>query len=215
MRRITFSLLFATFCACIPLTSNAQEYYNKRLRFVYIDHETKTPINRLCEHIIKQRDNAIEFGDALILYLANGLRSQVALVNLEDKSGQNRNKPESFFNIIDALQNTISHSVNAREDRRNILNLFDEYNFINENKEFLFKSVTMDFYVDEDFWGLRHNERIIAHLYTIFEAVSYPPEQFIFNVYKPRENDIHYPEGKPFGQLNIDNINKTLRILTY
>ena len=114
-----------------------------------------------------------------------------------------------------ALQDFNSHNVVARNDRTNILNLFDEYNFLDENGNLRFNTVIMDFYVGASFWSLGNNEKIIAHLFTALNAASFPKDRFSFNVYKPRGEKLVYVEGMPFGDNNIDGINSKLKIFEY
>ena len=193
----------------------AQDYSNVNLHFVYIDHEPSTPVNKLCQRIRTLRDDAIEVEDALIIYLSDGRQSLLSFTNLHDNHGRNRDKNEAFVDIIAALQDANSHDVIAQEDRRNILNLFDEYNFVDEQGRFLFSSVTMDFYVSPEFWALGNHEKIISHLFVDLDAASFPKEKLSFNVFKPKGELLQYPEGMPFGDNNIDGINQKLNILEY
>ena len=125
MKRI--QLLFGAIVACfvIALSAKAQDYSKMNLHFIYIAHETSTPVNKLCERIRTVRDDALEVEDALIIYLSDGVLSPVSLTNLKDQSGLHRDSPESYTDIIAALQDFNSHNVVARNDRTNLLNLFD------------------------------------------------------------------------------------------
>ena len=195
---LTVILLFVgTFSA------KAQDYSNVNLHFVYIDHEPSTPVNQLCQRIRTLRDDAIEVEDALIVYLSDGKQSLLSFTNLHDVNDRNRDKNEAFVDIIAALQDANSHDVIAQEDRRNILNLFEEYNFIDEDGQFLFNSVTMDFYVGPEYWSLGNNEKVISHLYVDFNAASFPKDKLVFNVFKPKGQLLNYQEGMPFGDNNM------------
>lgn len=193
----------------------AQDYSNVNLHFVYIDHEPSTPVNQLCQRIRTLRDDAIEVEDALIVYLSDGKQSLLSFTNLHDVNDRNRDKNEAFVDIIAALQDANSHDVIAQEDRRNILNLFEEYNFIDEDGQFLFNSVTMDFYVGPEYWSLGNNEKVISHLYVDFNAASFPKDKLVFNVFKPKGQLLNYQEGMPFGDNNIDGINQKLSVYEY
>ena len=207
---LTVILLFVgTFSA------KAQDYSNVNLHFVYIDHEPSTPVNQLCQRIRTLRDDAIEVEDALIVYLSDGKQSLLSFTNLHDVNDRNRDKNEAFVDIIAALQDANSHDVIAQEDRRNILNLFEEYNFIDEDGQFLFNSVTMDFYVGPEYWSLGNNEKVISHLYVDFNAASFPKDKLVFNVFKPKGQLLNYQEGMPFGDNNIDGINQKLSVYEY
>ena len=205
------------FVACFfeQAAGQEQKYSSMNLHFVYIDHETSTPVNKLCERLRTLRDDALEVEDALILYLADGQSPRVSLVNLVDMHGKQRDQTDAYTGIISALQDANSHDVIAREDRRHIIDLFDEFNFVDESGQLHFNSVIMDFYVGSSFWSLGNNEKIIAHLFTIFKASSFTRDKFAFNVYKPRGIELSYEKGMPFGDNNIDDINNKLSIFDY
>jgi len=215
MNRIQIIGLTILACLLSFVSAKAQDYSKMNLHFIYIAHETSTPVNKLCERLRTVRDDAIEVEDALIVYLSDGALSPISFTNLKDNSGRNRDSQDSYTDIIAALQDFNSHNVVARNDRTNILNLFDEYNFLDENGNLRFNTVIMDFYVGASFWSLGNNEKIIAHLFTALNAASFPKDRFSFNVYKPRGEKLVYVEGMPFGDNNIDGINSKLKIFEY
>lgn len=215
MKKYQLLILAVILSFMSTVSLSAQDYSKVNLHFVYIDHEPTTPVNQLCQRIRKLRDDAIEVEDALIVYLSDGRQSMLSFTNLEDKQGKERDKSEAFVNIIAALQEANSHDVIAQEDRKNILQLFEDYNFVNDNGVFLFNSVTMDFYVSPEFWTLGNHEKVISHLFVVFDAASFPKEKLAFNVFKPKGQSLNFPEGMPFGDNNIDGINKKLSIFEY
>ena len=215
MNRIQIIGLTILACLLSFVSAKAQDYSKMNLHFIYIAHETSTPVNKLCERLRTVRDDAIEVEDALIVYLSDGALSPISFTNLKDNSGRNRDSQDSYTDIIAALQDFNSHNVVARNDRTNILNLFDEYNFLDENGNLRFNTVIMDFYVGASVWSLGNNEKIIAHLFTALNAASFPKDRFSFNVYKPRGEKLVYVEGMPFGDNNIDGINSKLKIFEY
>lgn len=208
-------LLIIAFMLAGVLGVQAQDYSKVNLHFVYIDHEPSTPVNQLCQRIRTLRDDAIEVEDALIVYLSDGRQSLLSFTNLQDVYGKNRDKNDAFVDIIAALQDANSHDVIAQEDRKNILRLFDEYNFVDENGRFLFNSVTMDFYVGPEYWTLGNHEKVISHLFVDFDAASFPKEKLSFNVFKPKGLSLNYQEGIPFGDNNIEGINQKLSVFEY
>jgi len=215
MRKYQFIILTVVLSLFGINSAFAQDYSNVNLHFVYIDHEPSTPVNKLCQRIRTLRDDAIEVEDALIIYLSDGRQSLLSFTNLKDIYGGNRDKNEAYVDIIAALQDANSHDVIAQEDRKNILKLFEEYNFIDESGRFLFNSVTMDFYVGAGFWALGNHEKVISHLFVDFDASSFSNDKLSFNVFKPKGESLNYPEGMPFGDNNIDGINQKLKILEY
>lgn len=215
MNKIGTSLIMTLLLLMVVTIARAQDYSTMNLHFIYIDHEPSTPVNQLCERMRTLRDDAIEIDDALIIYLADGKQSLMSFTNLKDIYGKNRDTNDAFVSIIAALQDANSHDVIASEDRKNILNLFDEYNFVNEEGLFKFSSVTMDFYVGSEFWSLGNNEKVISHLYVDFDVAMLPKDKFFFNIFRPKGETLEYPEGKPFGNNNIDGINEKLSIFEY
>lgn len=210
-----FLLLIVALTFMPTIFANAQDYSKMNFHFVYIDHETSTPVNQLCKRIRTLRDDAIEVEDALVVYLSDGRQSMMSFTNLKDINNENRDTNEAFVNIIAALQDANSHDVIAREDRKNILKLFDDYNFIDEQGRFLFNSVTMDFYIGPDYWNLGNHEKVIAHLFVDFDASSFAKTKLAINIFKPKGVDLKYPEGMPFGDNNIEGINQRLSIFEY
>lgn len=204
-------ILFFTMAIAV----SAQDYSKMNVHFVYIDHEPSTPVNRLCERIRTLREDAIEVDDALIIYLANGPQPLLSFTNLKDLYGKNRDTNDAFVNIIAALQDANAHDVLAREDRKSILKLFEEYNFVDNTGKFLFNTLTLDFYVGSEFWALGNNEKVISRLFSVLDASSFSKEKFVFNVFKPKGEKLKYPEGLPFGDNNIDGINNKLGIFEY
>lgn len=157
----------------------------------------------------------MDVDDALILYLSDGRTSLTSFTNLKDEYGKNRDNRNAFDEIIAALEDANSHDVIAATDISNILQLFEEYNFINSDGSFVYNSVTFDFYVGTNFWSLGNNEKVIAHLFEAFSMKSLPKDKFTINIFKPRTDHPKYPEGKPFGDNNIEGINQVVRIMDY
>lgn len=211
--RILTLLLLTCITGCMDVW--AEDVSSMNLHFVYIAHESTTPVNQLCERIRTLQNDAVEIDDALIVYLSDGLNSPMSFANMRDYTGRGRDTQQAFDSVIGALQDANSHDVVARHDIANILNLFSEYNFLNENREVIYNSVTFDFYVGPSFWGLNNNEAVIAHLYAAFDVQSLPKSKFTLNVYVPRADELKYPEGQPFGPNNIDGINNKVKILKY
>ena len=195
--------------------ATAQDYSMMNLRFIYISHEPGTPVGRLWEKIRAIRNDAVEIDDALIVYLADGRQPLVSFTNLKDPDALQRDRDEAFFSINAALQDAIAHDVIAKEDRKNILRLFDQFNFVTDDGQLRFNSVAMDFYVGPSFWALGNNLQVIAHLYTAFGAASYPKDKLSFSVYKPKGQDLGEDANQLFGDNNIDGINQKLSMFEY
>ncbi|MCF0126496.1 MAG: hypothetical protein HUJ68_12235 [Clostridia bacterium] len=185
------------------------------LHFVYIAHEITTPVNELCARLTALQEDAIEINDALIIYLSDGKASIVTFTNLKDVSDKGRDKDIAFIEVISALQDANSHDVIASYDVENIINLFEEYNFVNDEGGIIYNNVTFDFYVGKSFWTLGNNEKVISHLYHDFSMANLPKNQFVLNIYVPKSDHLRYPQGMPFGDNNVENINNKVKILEY
>lgn len=214
-RWLLAALLPFMFCFLAVTKAGAQDFSKMNLHFVYIDHEPTTPVNQLCQKLRILRDDATEIDDALIIYLSDGKSSPMSFTNLKDVTGNKYDQREAFDDVIDALQNANSHDVIAREDRRNILNVLDAYNFIDDAGRLRFASVVIDFYVGPSFWTLGNNEKVISHLFVALNAAAYTRDKFSFYIWKPRGENLGYPEGKPFGDKNIDGINSKVSVFEY
>lgn len=209
----------------------AQENNNeKRLHFVYIDHEVTTPTKVLNERMTQRFYDVGEFKDreALVLYLSNGRRSPVAFVNLKDYltkaqlerlsiSGQSRDTEEAFKSVLETMNNANSHDVEPLIDIDNIINLFEGLHVFNDNGKLNFKVLRLDFYIGPKFWLLRNNEKIISRLYALLYhgLQEDDKEKITFNIFKPKGTQLDYPDGKPFGDANLNGINEKLQIMDY
>lgn len=185
----------------------------KRLHFIYIDHESDTPVNRLCNKLKDLRDKAIEDGTGLIVYLANNYNPMISVTNI-DTVDKKYVGDEIFDDIIAALQEENSHDVNAKTDLEQILKIMDECQLNDAQMKLGYRRVTFDFYAGATFWGLRNNERLISYLYFALEIPHLQEEELYFNIYKPKGAQLVHLENKPFGDKNVEDVNK-LRILDF
>lgn len=221
---LTCLLLFGTNHA------DAQNNQEKRLHFVYIDHEVTTPTKEVNARMTQRFYDVGEFPDreALVIYLSNGRRSPVAFVNLKEyasdvqlsrltTSGEKRDTEEAFKGVLETMNNANSHSVEARVDVENILDIFEGLKVFDENGKLNFKSLRIDFYVGPNFWLLRNNEKVISRLYALLQQglQDEDKKKITFSVFKPANVKIDYPEGKPFGDTNLNGINEKLQLLEY
>lgn len=204
----------------------AQTNAQKHFRLVYIDHEPKAmpeKVNELCDKLITLHNNALESGDALIIYLANGNEPVISLTNLSGftKTRRMGDAAADFGDIIYAIQNFNMLDVNVERDSKNLADLLTSHFKICDNQQQLkFKSVIIEFYVGPQFWQLRYNESIIAKLYVSLRMRSLLEKyrsltQLQFNVWKAKGDNLFYLIGKPFGIANPDGINDKVTITEY
>ena len=167
----------------------------KNYHFVYIDHEVNTPTNQLCNKLKDLHEDA--------------------LTNLQDATDKKQDTEEAFNNIIAALQNAKYHSVNPKADVQNIINLFDTYPYQQEDKNLTYKNVKLSFYVGSRFWTLGYNYSVLSYLYALLDVDNMPKGKYSFNVMVSRTDKPTYEAGMPFGNLNLQGINKKTSISIY
>lgn len=206
MRKILFLCIFP-FCTSIFAQNN-----KGNLTFIYIDHESSTPVNKICDRIKDIRDDALEMDDALIIYLANGDKPLISLTNVPDEDNE-YSGDEKFTEIIGQLQEMNSHDVNASKDVRTIIELLNRCKVSSSDESLNWESLTMDFYVGPSFWALGNNERLISKLYFVMEIPKIQKQGEVnFNIYKGRDVKIDSADGYLFGPKNVEGINN-IRIL--
>ena len=225
-----------TLMACVSLLligvgeTTAQDNKGKRLQFVYIDHEVTTPTSVLNQRLTQRFYDIAEFPDqdAMVLYLSNGRLSPVAFVNLKEyasdyelshitASGMPRDNEGAFKEVLEAMNQANSHTVNARADMDNIFNLLDKLQVFDQDGRLNFKVLRFDFYVGPNFWLLRNNEKVIAHLFTVLSQGLHDDDKgkVSFNVLKPADVQLEYRDGKPFGEANMGGINESISVMDY
>lgn len=204
---ILASLFLLLFCFAV----NAQETSDKNYRFIYIAHDVSTPINRLSKELRTKYREAIQYDDVAIFYLSSGYESIIVNVNTPN----NDNREDFEKRLMSELQEYNSHDVEAEVDVDNILETISKNDFSTRKGQLNYASVNMDFYIGSLFWTLGNNESILSTLYTALDVPSYNSETFAFNVFRNIEDNLVYPEGMPFGKMNVNNINKKVMIFDY
>lgn len=194
----------------------AQVYYH----FIYVEHEIGDHKNILCEKLKNVREDALETGDVLIIYLSTGDQEQdfgiCSYTNLEDPSGKGQDTEDAFNSIIAIIQDNKSLPVNAQADVRRVREILDDSNFISDNGDMKYRKAEIDFYVGSRFWRLGFNNKVIAHLYSILGLSYVSKSEVEFRVFVPKTDDkLKYAEGKPFGENNIDGINEKITLRKY
>lgn len=230
MKRLFSMLVCFLICGGNTCFLFAQSSSGKRLQFVYIDHEVTTPTASLIKRLTGRYYDVVQFPDreALVLYLSNGRKSPTAFVNLKEYateeqlrrltvSGQPRDTENAFKDVLETMNNANSHDVEPLIDIDNILSQLDGLQVYANDGTLNFHSLRFDFYIGSKFWLLRNNERIIARLYALLlhGLKEEDKEKLSFNVFKPTDSVLDYPDGKPFGETNINGINEKISIMEY
>ena len=214
----TISMVLLLICIILPC-KDVYAQQTKNYQFVYIDHEVNTPVNQICEKIKELNEDSSETGDALIIYLSTGLPDEgyrmLSLTNLKDETEKGQDSEEAFNNILEALQNSNYHSVNSKRDVENILDLFNKYNYLDEDGKISYKNVKLSFYVGSRFWTLGYEYSVLSYLYALLDVENMPLGTYSFNIMVSLADKPNYEEGKPFGDLNLQNINEKVSITLY
>lgn len=227
LKRLSFLILLFVFLL-LPQRSLAQSQNGRRLQFVYIEHELQTPVSTIIRRMKKRYDEVDEFADheSMVVFLSSGQRPFVAFVNLKEyedenslrmitPSGQSRDNRDAFDNVLEAMNNANSHTVDASSDVKNILDILDGLKVFSDEGTLNFRSLVFDFYVGPSFWAQRNNEKIIARLYAVLQMGVENASNITFNVYKPKGIQLDYTDGMPYGERNLNDINSKLRIVEY
>ena len=139
----------------------------------------------------------------------------LSLTNLKDETEKGLDSEEAFNNILEALQNSNYHSVNSKHDVENILDLFNKYNYLDEDGKISYKNVKPSFYVGSRFWTLGYEYSVLSYLYALLDVENMPLGTYSFNIMVSLADKPNYEEGKPFGDLNLQNINEKVSITLY
>lgn len=211
----------------------AQNNSDRSLQFIYIDHEATTPTALLNKRLTDRYYDVVQFPDfnAMIVYLSNGRRSPAAFVNLKEFATRfasddkylnivcpfrSRDTEDAFKVVLETMINSNSHDVEPAKDIDNILTLLEQFQVFADDGTMNYQSLRFDFYIGPKFWSLLDNERVIARLYSlVMQGLSdQDKDKVTFNVFKPSDTQLDYTEGKPFGDTNLDGINK-ISIMEY
>lgn len=187
--------LYTLFLMLLPLLGTAQ---TKSLEFYYIAHDRTTPVGDLCQRLEEVYETALSYDDfAVIFYLPNSyLDPFVVKINLE---GDNR---DDFKKIISELRLKSSHEIYADVDHEHILNLMNEYDFIDEQGNPTYTSVLFCWYVNPDFWQFQYNEKLIANLYFNLELDKFPG-YVATQVWHAAGDGLKVDRKYPFGTKNL------------
>ena len=213
MRRFLMFFLGVFF---LGLNLNAQEQGTeeenqyKSFSLVYIDHEAADAVDVISQRLRDMKDDADQYNNSYIFYLANGEQPIIVKYNMGEDA------TEDFNNLLGELNNAIFHSVDPNTDMKNLMDLFNQYDFVDEKGNPKYYSTIMDFYVGADFWTLGYNESILANLYFLLDVPTLKVngdavgKEFLFRVNASKGNYPKYEEGKPFGEKNLAGVNSVI-----
>lgn len=205
-------LLMIMFCLGANTIIAQEDNMEKNLRIIFIDHEPSLPTNRVIAHIRKLRAQALENGHSVVFYMPNNQNPFIALVNMNPED--ENDSQEAFDRLCEAL-NQPSHNKEAWFDRKTLVEMFSDYNILDDDKNLQFASVRMEFYLTSEFWKLGYNESILAPVFFAIDGATLLKMDFNFDVYVNDEDRPAYDEGKPFGNINLGNINNYISIYDF
>jgi hypothetical protein len=164
------------------------------LEFYYIAHDRTSPVGKICDFIKERQKEATYYKDlAMIFYMANGDAPMIVRMNLP---GDNR---EDFQDIINALQQQMSHDINPRDDVRLISQLFNDVDFAYDDRNPRFRSFQWVSFITPLFWQMQYNEDVIAALYFILELDTLPEDYLTMDIYYDSKESLEYNSEIPFG----------------
>lgn len=174
----------------------------RTLKFVYIAHDHTVPTNCLAKELKGLYDIGWEFErNAYIFYLANGNTPNIVTLNLPDNNSSDFEKL-----ILEELQIKQEHDIIVEVDLDTIVDIFNKYDFIDQNGKLKYQSVDWTFYVGERFWNLGYHESLIAKLYWIMELDKLKEQEFSWAIYCNKSLYEETKDGGFWGTRNLANI---------
>lgn len=174
-------------------------------QFVYVAQDHSMNVQALTEQLRDAYNHAIMDGPT-IFYVSRGTSPMIVKVNFPD---DNRNDFED--QLLPKIAEQESPSVDGGFDKKQILELLREHNFVDESGHTIYGRTDFKFYVGQSFWTMGNHEAVIAPLYFELDIANFISEEtFNFNVYCPR--NIELDNNSPFGSLNPDGINDDIRL---
>ncbi len=182
------------------VSAEAQQYdtHLQEFNFVYIGHDTDTPIQETMERLDYLYEEAVNHRDeyAVVFYLPNGYDPIIVRINTP-------NSNEDDYEIIkrELIMNRM-HYVDPEVDVQKITELFNEVDIIDEEGNPLYKNVMWTYYINPSFWQMYYNERVIAYLYWVLEMEPLVESRYLMlNVLigKDSVDAVEYDPQLPFG----------------
>lgn len=223
--RVTFRLVATTILATllqaivsdikaqVPDDTTYAEVPEKSFSFVYIaqGNAEEMPMQDL-ERKLETSWSAIQQGP-VIFYLSRGIDSPVILLANMDDSADLEEDRKKFEEILTSLREGIEYSVDGAHDKRRILDILRQNDFVDKRGIPVYRSVTFEFHVGQDFWNFGNNEIVIASLFfelNIGQYMKYGYD-FHYNVFCPRKLTWNEADG-PFGIFNPDECRKYINL---
>lgn len=167
------------------------------LEFYYIAHDRSVPVEELIDRLEYTYENALMYdNNAVIFYFPNFDDHIEVIVNLP---GDNR---DEFDKILIELRDKGAHDNYAVYDYDAIMSLISRYDFLTEEGEYKYSSVTFCWYVTPSFWLWNCNESLIAKLYFTLELDKYR-DNVSTHIWYPQDSEFQVDKKHPFGTKNL------------
>lgn len=174
-------------------------------RFIYVAPDNNMSQQQLLAALNDHRNHIVMEKSPAIFYLVSNNNPVVVKFNME---GDNSDEFDDSF--LYNLRQSMSWNVDAGFDRKNILSMLTQSDFVDKSGEFNYDNVEFDFHVGKTFWDYGNNETVIAALFFELNAAKYMDEgRMQFNVFfrcPPAKGTLN--RENTFGEMNLDNINQ-------
>lgn len=197
----------------LSATAMAQANIEKKdqpFRFIYLVHDHTSPVSTLIKTLRDVERRARQYNQRCLIYMANGKNYYLAQINTE------KDNRDDFDKILGELNNKLSHDINIQADILSILDIFNEYQIVDDSGELIYKAVVLDFFLTSHFCDNGYAEKFIVPLYLAFD-VQNMPNKFEFNVYVNAAGKENYDFSgeRIFGSKNYNSINENVLIMDY
>ena len=199
----------AALLVAFALPTKAQEraaLNEQRLKIVYVAFDEDMDRDELLKTL-----KASVGDEPTVFYSAYNEKPKVFKFNIGDD-----NKSEDDFekDFLFDLKRAKTTTVNTEFDRKAIMTIIEEADLVDVSGDFNYAKLEVDFHVGPSFWKYGCNETLIAALFFELNAAEYIEEGRIqFNVYyRCPSHKRDYDYANPFGQLNLDGINKLVSV---
>lgn len=204
MKKLLIAILMS-----LSVAVTAQNARQNTLKFIYVYHNSDTPVSELCKTLNDAFADARNHQIPTVIYLSYLDRPYVAT------AGMGEADVEAFGNIISELQEERYHPVDPQSDLENLVEIFNNHDFMSENGRPRFTSMNWSFFVNQDYWNAGYNEQIIAKLYYILELASLPDGYLRFQVYYSGEEEFVYDKDAPFGVKDLCPELNTIELIKF
>ncbi len=203
-------LFLAALLVAFALPTTAQEraaLNGQRIKIIYVAFDEDMDRDKLLNTLREP-----EGDEPTVFYSAYNEKPKMVKFNLGGDAKKSKEDFEKIF-LYD-LKRAKTAPINTVFDRKEIMTIIEEAGLIDASGSFNYAKLEIDFHVGPSFWARGCNETLIAALFFELNAAEHIEEgRMQFNVYyRCPSNKREYDYANPFGQLNLDNINKLVSV---